>query len=71
DASLVANNILKTVPRPVELQEQIITPSTSIGISIYPSDAESANGLQNAADNAMYGAKASGNNSYQYFSNLS
>ena len=67
DAALVAAHIVDAVGLPVELEGQSVTPSTSIGISIYPNDAESAAGLQKAADRAMYQAKEQGKNSYKFF----
>ncbi|MDH3353835.1 MAG: diguanylate cyclase, partial [Chromatiales bacterium] len=68
DATLVAQNILEAVMRPVSVNNHILTPSTSIGISLYPNDAESVKGLQNAADHAMYAAKEDGKNGYRLFS---
>jgi diguanylate cyclase (GGDEF)-like protein/PAS domain S-box-containing protein len=67
DASLVAGNIVREVNRPLQLTKHTLSPTTSIGISIYPSDAESVSGLQKAADHAMYLAKARGKNSYKFF----
>jgi diguanylate cyclase (GGDEF)-like protein/PAS domain S-box-containing protein len=46
--------------------ELFITPS--IGISIYPEDGQSADVLLKNADVAMYHAKDSGRNNYQFFS---
>ncbi len=67
DASLVADNIIKSVNRPVALAQHVITPTTSIGISVYPDDAESITGLQKAADHAMYKAKNLGKNTFKFF----
>jgi diguanylate cyclase (GGDEF)-like protein/PAS domain S-box-containing protein len=67
DASLVAGNILGEVTRPLHLEKHTLSLSTSIGISIYPSDAESVTGLQKAADHAMYQAKERGKNAYRFF----
>ena len=67
DASLVADNVIKAVSRPVELLEHSITPTASIGISVYPDDAKSITGLQKAADHAMYKAKDQGKNTYKFF----
>ncbi|MCU7836635.1 MAG: EAL domain-containing protein [gamma proteobacterium symbiont of Taylorina sp.] len=41
--------------------------TSSIGISIYPSDAESVEDLLRNADSAMYKAKDNGRNTYQYY----
>jgi diguanylate cyclase (GGDEF)-like protein/PAS domain S-box-containing protein len=67
DAALVAKNILSEVTRPVNLPQHTLCPTTSIGISLYPSDAESVTGLQKAADHAMYLAKERGKNGYKFF----
>jgi diguanylate cyclase (GGDEF)-like protein/PAS domain S-box-containing protein len=67
DAALVAGNILSEVTRPLQLPQHTLTPTTSIGISIYPSDAESVAGLQKAADHAMYSAKDRGKNGFKFF----
>lgn len=67
DASLVAGNILNEVTRPLHLPQYSLSPTTSIGISIYPGDAESVTGLQKAADHAMYTAKEQGKNGYKFF----
>jgi diguanylate cyclase (GGDEF)-like protein/PAS domain S-box-containing protein len=67
DAALVAGNILSEVTRPVQLPQHTLCPTTSIGISLYPSDAESVTGLQKAADHAMYLAKERGKNGYKFF----
>ena len=67
DASLVARHIVNEVMRPMQLPQQTLSPSTSVGISIYPEDAESVMGLQKAADHAMYTAKEQGKNTYKFF----
>ncbi|WP_276313793.1 bifunctional diguanylate cyclase/phosphodiesterase [Exiguobacterium algae] len=47
-------------------QDEVFT-GASIGISLYPSDGESAEELIKNADIAMYRAKADGKNGYQFF----
>jgi diguanylate cyclase (GGDEF)-like protein/PAS domain S-box-containing protein len=48
---------------PAELQ-----PGASVGVGLYPLDAQDANGLLQAADAAMYRAKARGRGNWQWFS---
>jgi diguanylate cyclase (GGDEF)-like protein/PAS domain S-box-containing protein len=65
DAARVAQNILAAVAVPVEIEDQRIFLTTSIGISIFPADGYDAEGLLTSADIAMYRAKDLGRNGYQ------
>ncbi len=56
----VADNLLKVVSQPIELAGHVLTVSTSIGASIFPTDGHDAVTLFKNADLAMYAAKASG-----------
>ncbi|WP_147305141.1 GGDEF domain-containing phosphodiesterase [Alkalilimnicola ehrlichii] len=67
DAAAPAEKIIEAVIRPVDIQGHWITPATSIGISIYPDHAQDSEVLIKAADAAMYRAKQSGSNSFQFF----
>ncbi|PYP81834.1 MAG: hypothetical protein DMD35_00255, partial [Gemmatimonadetes bacterium] len=60
DAVLVAERIVAAVKRPICLEGQEVFVTTSLGISLYPADATSAEGLLKSADAAMYRAKAQG-----------
>jgi diguanylate cyclase (GGDEF)-like protein/PAS domain S-box-containing protein len=66
-ASAVARKVLKLMSQPMNLlkHELIITPS--IGITLAPHDSLNADILLKNADLAMYRAKASGRNNYQFF----
>ena len=44
-----------------------LTPSTSVGIAIYPDDARSAADLNKAADAAMYRAKQRGRHTFEFY----
>lgn len=68
DAREPAEKIIQAIRQPiVVLEDQQITTSTSIGISIYPHDGRTNEDLIRAADAAMYQAKQEGRNIYRYF----
>jgi EAL domain-containing protein (putative c-di-GMP-specific phosphodiesterase class I) len=64
----VAQKIIKTMARPIEVQGREIHITPSIGISIYPDDGTDVEVLLKNADIAMYQAKNAGRNNYQFFS---
>ncbi len=68
DAAIVAERIREKLETPLILGDQELYTSTSIGISIFPDDGESADEILKNADMAMYHAKRAGGNSYRYFS---
>ena len=63
----LANDILKLCQRPSDIDGEQITASASIGIAMYPADAENEEELLRKADLALYKAKESGRNTYKYF----
>jgi len=67
DAALTAERILTalSVSHTIDEHELHVTPS--IGISVYPADAKNFETLIKNADTAMYHAKESGRNNYQFF----
>lgn len=68
DAGQVAEKILSAMKRPITLPEggsDCI--GASIGISVFPEDAEDGNGLLVTADNAMYEVKRTGKNNYRFY----
>lgn len=67
DAALLAEKIVRTVSEPLIIEEQSLAVSASIGISIFPDDAEDRDSLAKAADVAMYGAKEAGRNNYAFY----
>ena len=67
DAAKIAQKIVNSVRKPVEIGSEIIETTASIGISIYPEDASCSEDMVKTADTAMYHAKAKGKNSYQVF----
>jgi diguanylate cyclase (GGDEF)-like protein/PAS domain S-box-containing protein len=67
DAVLTAEKILDTLSLPHKLSDCELHITTSIGISIYPTDGTTAEELIKNADTAMYVAKENGRNNYQFF----
>ncbi|MCW8930587.1 MAG: EAL domain-containing protein [Gammaproteobacteria bacterium] len=66
-ASQIADKILNTIKEPIHLSNHEVFITTSIGISLFPDDGEDINTLLKNADVAMYHAKDSGKNTYNYF----
>jgi diguanylate cyclase (GGDEF)-like protein/PAS domain S-box-containing protein len=64
DAEDLARKIVAALATPFHLgtPTQSVDIGTSIGIAVYPADAQSADGLVKAADAAMYRAKQAGGN---------
>lgn len=66
-AGLIADKVVKAISQPVTINGDIVHPSASVGIGLYPDDAEDSDALIKAADTAMYNAKARGRNNLQFF----
>jgi len=64
----IAERILDLFKEPFQILNREIFISTSIGIAFYPEDGKDVETLIKNADTAMYKAKASGKNTYQYYS---
>jgi diguanylate cyclase (GGDEF)-like protein/PAS domain S-box-containing protein len=67
-AAHVAGSVMHAVSQAMKVGEHEITLSASIGISICPSDGDDVDTLLKHADVAMYHAKQSGRNAFQFFS---
>jgi diguanylate cyclase (GGDEF)-like protein/PAS domain S-box-containing protein len=67
DAELVADRILKACAAPYTVVGQEIYLSASIGISLYPDDAEELDLLMRNADAAMYQAKEQGRGAFRFY----
>lgn len=67
DVGKIAKKILESFSEPMLLKGHELFITTSIGISLYPSDGETSEALLKNADTAMYRAKEQGRNNYQLF----
>jgi diguanylate cyclase (GGDEF)-like protein/PAS domain S-box-containing protein len=67
DAAKCAKKILLSLSAPHSIGGQDLHIDGSIGISVYPGDGEDAETLIKNADTAMYDAKESGRNNFQFF----
>jgi diguanylate cyclase (GGDEF)-like protein len=63
----IAQEILTRLAEPFKLGEELAYVSASIGITLYPNDANNVEQLLKNADQAMYVAKKMGRNRYSYF----
>ncbi len=67
DAPVVAQRILDALSSPFVVSGTESFVSGSIGITLYPDDADDASGLLKNADAAMYRAKDTGKANYQFY----
>lgn len=67
-AGVVANKLLNVLSNPIYINESCLHVTASIGIATYPESARNTITLIRNADVALYRAKQSGRNTYQYFS---
>lgn len=67
DVVFVANKLLSTLSRPLEISGHTLTTTVSIGVSIFPEDGADTDELLKNADIAMYKAKEAGKNNCQFY----
>ncbi|NTV50723.1 MAG: EAL domain-containing protein [Geobacteraceae bacterium] len=67
DVGTVLRKILGVFETPFILDDAVVEATTSIGICMFPDDGECGEELMKKADIAMYDAKGSGKNSYQFY----
>jgi len=67
DAAKVARRVLESCSVPLEINGQEISVSTSIGISIFPTDGDGKAPLLQSAEAAMQRAKEMGSNNFQHY----
>ncbi len=68
NAEIVAQRILQQLAKPFDVAGREVFVGASIGIAIYPTDAEDIEGVITSADAAMYAAKARGKAGFLRFS---
>ncbi len=66
DAANVAEKIIAAFVTPFDLDGNMVNSSTSIGIAIFPGDANDEEGILKMADSAMYKAKENGRNLFRF-----
>jgi diguanylate cyclase (GGDEF)-like protein len=67
DLAVVATDIIEHINQPFQLARTEAFIGTSVGIAVYPDDADSAEALLTYADTAMYRAKEKGRNTYAFY----
>lgn len=71
DGHRCVREIIRAFAKPFEIEKQHIYCTVSIGVSVYPDDAQDPESLVVYADLAMYRAKQNGRNDFQFYtSNL-
>ncbi len=67
-AATVAQKLINTLKKPIVTKHHTLHISASVGISIYPENATTAEDLLKFSDTAMYKAKDEGRNNFQFYS---
>ncbi|WP_088890543.1 CHASE2 domain-containing protein [Leptolyngbya ohadii] len=67
DVMRVTNKILLALSQKIALEGELLSISTSVGISLYPIDGQTPSALLQQADAAMYRAKQRGKNCYAFY----
>jgi diguanylate cyclase (GGDEF)-like protein/PAS domain S-box-containing protein len=67
DAAVMAEKMLLMLSTPYRIEQHELHFTASIGVATYPDDGMEAEVLERNADFAMYHAKESGRNNYQFF----
>ncbi len=67
DCSRVAESVIAAISEPLKLDGHTFNITGSVGIAVWPTDGADSETLTSNADVAMYHAKKSGRNNYQFF----
>jgi len=63
----IAEHILLRLEKPIQLNETQVVVSSSIGVSLFPQDGRTPHELLRSADLAMYHAKETGKNKFNFY----
>jgi diguanylate cyclase (GGDEF)-like protein/PAS domain S-box-containing protein len=66
-AGLIADQLVQALQGEYDLCGRNLHMTASVGVALYPQDADTAEEILKAADSAMYAAKAAGRNSWRFF----
>lgn len=64
---LMAKRFLRTVSKPIELNDKTVSMGASIGISVFPNDKDGTDLIVRNAELALFRAKLEGRNNYQLY----
>ncbi|ESP91899.1 EAL domain-containing protein [Pseudoalteromonas luteoviolacea] len=67
DITAIATKLVQLFRSPFEIDERAFTISLSLGVAVFPDDADTPNELLRKADSAMYSAKHMGRNTFSFF----
>lgn len=67
EITMILSRVLDSISAPIDLGEQFVSVSGSVGIAVYPDDGEDADNLLRHADQAMFSAKREGKNRFARF----
>ncbi|MGE5491959.1 MAG: EAL domain-containing protein [Actinomycetota bacterium] len=67
DAASLARRLSGVVAAPMQLADQEVVMTASLGVAVFPKDGEAADALMRNADAAMHQAKEQGRNSVQFY----
>ncbi len=66
-AERIAASLVEQIAQTIQIENNSVAVSASIGISLYPADGATAEALIRSADKAMYQVKREGKNSFGFF----
>ncbi len=70
DAARIGEKIVAAIRLPFRIGDEELFVTTSVGLSVFPSDGDSGETLIKNADTAMYRAKEQGRDNYQLFTSV-